>query len=101
MPMTKEKKSAIDVNPIKDCWYCKKKFDGNFLIKDLSIICPYCRKPQSSVFEKDSQAEIIKKSKATINKSKVAQRSKDASDKRKLEREQKIVEENKSAKKIQ
>ncbi|MFH0875614.1 MAG: hypothetical protein V1859_06765 [archaeon] len=61
---------AVDENPIKTCWYCKKKFDGNFEIRDFSIICPYCKRPQSSVFEKDSQAEIIRKSKKSINKSK-------------------------------
>ncbi len=36
-----------DENPIKTCKYCKKEFDGNFEIKDFSIICPYCKKPQS------------------------------------------------------
>jgi len=61
-----------DVNPIKVCWYCGKIFDGNFEIANLQIICPYCKKPQSSVFEKDSQTEIIKKSKNGINKSKAS-----------------------------
>jgi len=61
-----------DKNPIKTCWYCKKQFDGNFQIKSFSIICPHCKRPQSSVFEKGSQAEIIRKSKASIKKSKVA-----------------------------
>ena len=84
--MTNGKNPTIDENPIKDCWYCKKKFDGNFLIKDLSIICPYCKRPQSSVFEKDSQAEIIKKSKDSINKFKVAKKSKDALDKKRLDK---------------
>ncbi|MFH2106482.1 MAG: hypothetical protein ABII22_04425 [Candidatus Micrarchaeota archaeon] len=61
-----------DENPIKSCWYCKKYFDGNFEINNLQIICPYCKRPQSSVFEKKSMAEIIKKSKAGIKKSKAA-----------------------------
>ena len=61
-----------DKNPIKFCWNCKKKFDGNFAVRNLQIICPYCRKPQSSVFEKKSQAQIIKKSKEGIKKSKAA-----------------------------
>lgn len=64
--------SAVDENPIKTCWFCKKDFDGNFEIKDFEIICPYCKRPQSSVFEADSQKEIIKKSKAGIKKSKAA-----------------------------
>ncbi len=63
---------AKDENPIKNCWHCKKNFDGNFEIKDFEIICPYCKRPQSSVFEKDSIAEIIKKSKDGIKRSKAA-----------------------------
>ena len=59
-----------DENPVKICWHCKRKFDGNFSIKNLQIVCPFCKKPQSSVFEEDSQAQIIKKSKAGIKKSK-------------------------------
>jgi hypothetical protein len=61
-----------DENPLKICWYCNKEFDGNFGIKNLQIICPFCKKPQSSVFEKKSQAQIIKKSRAGIKKSKAA-----------------------------
>jgi len=59
-------------NPITTCWCCKKSFDGNFEIKNLQIVCPYCKKPQSSVFEKKSQAEIIRKSKVTLKKFKTA-----------------------------
>lgn len=66
---------AIDKNPIKICWYCKKEFDGDFGIKNLQIICPFCKRPQSSVFEKNSQAQIIRRSKAGIKKSK-AEKSK-------------------------
>ena len=63
---------ANDENPIKICWHCKKTFDGDFGIRNFQITCPYCKKPQSSVFEAGSQAEIIKKSKAGIKKSKAA-----------------------------
>ena len=80
--MENETGAATDENPIKNCWYCKKTFDGNFEIKDLSIICPYCKRPQSSVFEESSQAEIIKKSKASINKSKEEKKTDDERDSR-------------------
>jgi uncharacterized Zn finger protein (UPF0148 family) len=58
---------VIDKNPIKICWFCKKKFNGNFEIKDFQIICPFCKRPQSSVFEEDSKDEIMQRTKEEIS----------------------------------
>ena len=36
----------IDENPVKTCVHCSKEFDGDFELKDFSIICPHCKRPQ-------------------------------------------------------